>query len=409
MLLLACLLASTPYAPGIVFVPTADIGLYRLANLLLERSSEVSAAKREVELSLAQVAQSELYKNPELRLGVGNIAVPPTNPPGLNLLTQSMYYQVGLAYTLELDKRGRRQARDRHLSAAAKAGLAATLREQSLSLARSLGAAAAAELRIHTLAAPTKDAKPDNPRLELEQIRLGEARLAAEGERASALGECSRLVGLRCGAFTSPEQARSFLQGWIDGKVDGTQVARQDVESRWEVRGLDAEIAAQKEATGLAQAQLWPDLTLSVGYMHDRFTSAGHNMNAFNVGVSLPLPVFDRGQAAAQGARAAAHRLQEERERAIAGAHERIALLREALATQAKRRALITNELLPRALGVAAELEKTVSPASVGDVIVARRTLIELTLAETDSQHAAFAATLDLLSELGEPAQKTAP
>jgi cobalt-zinc-cadmium efflux system outer membrane protein len=161
---------------------------------------------------------------------------------------------------------------------------------------------------------------------------------------------------------------------------------------------LDAEQTRLRADLVLAGRAKIPDPTASVSYMHDQFEIAGNQANSLVLAVSLPLPVFDRGQVESARAKrrleatAEAHRvLSATALRALALARQRLAVL------QARARSL-DEDALPRARSLAEGMDAASrrGGASLIDVLLARRAFEELQLDRLDVAATTFKARLDV-------------
>jgi hypothetical protein len=122
----------------------------------------------------------------------------------------------------------------------------------------------------------------------------------------------------------------------------------------------------------------------------------------------LPLPLFDHGQAMAEGAEARQDRLHDLRTSIVQTSQIRQAALRDALRVQERRRDSLEQGILPRARSVIADLQKAVNNRllPLTDVIQARRTLNELFIQEADTYSDLFGRAVDLLEEIPEALEK---
>lgn len=117
-----------------------------------------------------------------------------------------------------------------------------------------------------------------------------------------------------------------------------------------------SEVAMRRAAVELAESNAVPDLTVAAGYR--RYSVPGDDVNALLVGVSIPLPVFDRNQGGIRAARSLVARSEEERRaaelrlaivlaesyRALSNAHSEYAALRETVLPGAKSAFDLTSE-----------------------------------------------------------------
>lgn len=269
------------------------------------------------------------------------------NPPELqDLLSNIPNYSVGLSLHPDLGRRGSRITHAERQSEAAEASREAAVRREALRLLRILGDLALATLRLSTdqhLAAQSRSALAlardrvrtgygpplDEARAEIELLRLEQQVAADQGDVLTAQATCAEILGMRCARFTSEEEARRFLASWTE-RADPCQAPPRDLQIglRPDLRALaNLQAGAQAEAR-LAQAQWLPDPTLRVGYMHDRFVASGNQQHSLSVSLSLPLPLFDHGQAGTQAAtvRAEALRLalSTQRQRLLALQHHHL-------------------------------------------------------------------------------------
>lgn len=117
-----------------------------------------------------------------------------------------------------------------------------------------------------------------------------------------------------------------------------------------------AEVAMRRAAVELAETKAVPDLTVGAGYR--RYSVRGDDVDALLVGVSIPLPVFDRNQGGIREARTHVARSEEERRvaelrlgialaesyRAMASAHSELTALRETVLPGARSAFETTTE-----------------------------------------------------------------
>ena len=151
---------------------------------------------------------------------------------------------------------------------------------------------------------------------------------------------------------------------------------------RPDLQALRAGEAGATAALKLAERHSIPDPTLRAGYVYDQFTAAGNQRNSVFVGLSLPLPVFDRGQGDAVVAATAAANARRARLLLEDQAGRGVATLAARGADLEARRARLRGETLPLARRVIATLDATVARggAPLPDLLLARRTLGELLL-----------------------------
>jgi cobalt-zinc-cadmium efflux system outer membrane protein len=188
------------------------------------------------------------------------------------------------------------------------------------------------------------------------------------------------------------------LERWLAPSAS----AESQLAKRPDLRALDAYVEASRADARLARAEAIPDPTLHLGYLHDRFIISGNQRNSLNVGVSIPLPVFDHGQVHQRAAQLARSGLEAEHDSRIAAARARIPVLRERLELQRERCARLTSEILPKGEAVLRDLDKAAENRliPVTDVIQARRSVGELLIEKAESCGDAYAAVLELIREI---------
>lgn len=400
------------------FVPAADLDLAALERVVRRRSASVQAAALDVDLAAAEVRQSRLYPNPSLDGSWSTIPIGETNPRSLREpLANVPSYGVGLSYTFLLGKRGPREERALAAHRGAAAALDAAARDLALSLARLLGQMATSTLRREGIRGLIDDARRsvalaesrlaasfatplDVDRLRIDLSRAEQSLLSVEADLGAARAACSSLTGAPCEGFAGSAEARGFLSRWIGAAPAAPTAARLD--ERADVRALDAYRDAAGAEARLGRAQAIPDPTVRFGYTHDRFLAAGNQQNSLNLSVSLPLPVFDHGQALAQAAEARRSRLSDQRARVIDAAEARIPALALRVASQRRRQEALAKEILPRAIGVLRDVERAAEGRllPLTDVIQARRAVSELLVEEAASYGDAFDASVELYAEL---------
>jgi outer membrane protein, heavy metal efflux system len=409
------------------FVPSADLDLATLEKIVRKRSAAVQSAALDVDVAAAEVRQSRLLPNPVLDGSWGTIPVGETNPRNLaSPLANVPNYNVGISYTFLLGKRGPREVRALAAQRGATAVLDATSRTLALSFAKLLGQLATSTLRREgvrglveasrrsvTLAESRLDASFATPidvdRLRIDLHRAEQTLVSVDSDISAALADCAALAGAPCQGFSGSAEARELLDRWI--RRASTTAHAGKLEDRADIRALGAYREAAAAEASLARAQAIPDPTVRFGYTHDRFIAAGNQRNSLNVSLSLPLPIFDHGQAAAQAAEAKKARLGEQRARALGAAEARIPALARRVVAQRKRQETLAKEILPRALNALRDVERAAENRllPLTDVIQARRAVDELLVEEADSYRDAFDATVELMAEEPPPPSSQEP
>ncbi len=398
------------------FHPSPELDIPKLVELVKTRSADVEAANLEVDLASANRHQAGLLNNPVFDFTWGTIPIGQTNPANLpKPILHVPNYNFGLSYTIPIGKvKPRSEMADAQLEGA-KADRDATTRADALELAQLLGMLATSQLRTESLRELLDGANRqlqvsesklssgfgiplDVDRLRVDVSRAEQQMLSAESDRDEALASCAALVGAPCAPFSSADEARSFLDHWINRVPRGAL----HYEDRPDLRALTAfQEAAGHEGT-LARNQGIPDPTLRLGYTHDTFTVSGSQSDSLSLSVIVPLNFVDHGQAAAEAADAKRARYGSQRARLLAATMARVPALLDRLEAQRKREQKLANDALPNARAVLKDVERTETAqlVPITELIQARRAVAELVLEQVDSYSDAFSAALELASVL---------
>jgi cobalt-zinc-cadmium efflux system outer membrane protein len=385
----------------------------KLASWLDSHSLELQAARARLAQSDADVKSSRLFQNPVLDASLANVPLGETNPPGLGFNAVAIY-GVGLSQTIELGKRGPRGAGAdlRQRSAALQVD---STQQTQLSAARyALGHALYRALRVTTLQESLGDAEgaADLEKTRYEQkalsgteydrLLLELANLKSDFEReratyAAALADCAALLGAQCDVGTGKEDDLSAAV-----PLDVSRAAGARLDSRADVKALDAESQAAQRDAQLARARAIPDVTVRLGYTHDRFVVSGDNQNTLSFGVTLPLPVFDRGQHDAARAESRALELRDMRAALLRDARADLFGLSTRKATLEKVTTALESESLPRSASVLASTQIAFDHGGVSltDLLLARRNHIALQLTLLDDRFELFAIRNELVRVL---------
>lgn len=385
-----------------------------LATLVWQHAPDVVAARREAMVAGSEITRAHLYPNPRLDLGWNTIPIGRTTPPGLqDPIGNVPNYTAGLSELFELAKRGPRQAAAAAAFEASRSQAIAVFADRFFDLLRAVGRIATAQVRV----ALSDEQVQEGARLleleraraqrgevagvfvdrsETEQARLVDARDAARTELEAERAECSALIAGPCPAFSSGDAARHFLQ---DGARAPLPTAwSSDIEERRpDLSALAQALRAADEQVTLAKRQAIPDVTLRFGYTYDTFVVAGNQRQSLGLGMEMPIPVLDHGQADLEAASAAV--ISAQRARASLKASGQATL-----ESAARERELIDarRTQLQAALGTANQVRHSMEGAaqqggmSQIEVLLARRRYQELLLEGAELEGAAYATSLKL-------------
>jgi outer membrane protein, heavy metal efflux system len=172
---------------------------------------------------------------------------------------------------------------------------------QLLDVARSVEANAADLQRI----AEKRHASGDIAALELNVTASGLARAraevkTAEAAEAAARGDLGTLLAM------AADEPMSLAGNLHDDRSSDAEGLLATVDSRPEIRALEAELREAEAEINLGKGQAWPEVTPAVRYERDQ------GDRILWAGLTVTLPVFDRGQTLRATAHARADRLRAE-------------------------------------------------------------------------------------------------
>jgi outer membrane protein, heavy metal efflux system len=418
-----CLLYAHPAtaqsAPPVLLGPADYNDEQKLAALVWNRSLDVLEARGVADTAASEVTRARLYPNPQLDLGWSTIPIGETNPPDLHdPIGNVPNYTAGISELFEVAKRGPRQAAAVAQARAARAQALSVFSTRFFLLLGGIGHIAKAQARAALLDQQLDDSrrlleldqaratKGEIAQVEVDRFQVEHARLRAERDAArsdveAARAECAAIVGVPCAAFASGAAARQFLQNGAGGDLPETW--SEDMErQRPEIAALDATLRAADEKATLARHAAIPDPTIRLGYQYDDFVAAGNQRQSLALGVQLPLPVANRGQADLQAALAAMQRARAARDSLVAA--DRVALesavrQRQLLAARIQQLAAARDQA--KALGESMEGAFRQGGASQVEVLLARRTYQELALDRTGLDADAYDAALKIREVAG--------
>jgi len=374
-----------------------------LAQLLWARSPDLVTARSKLASARSEVVRADVLPNPSLDASWNTIPVGRTNPPDLSdPLEQVPNYAVSLSMLVEIAKRGPRQRAARSGFEAAALDTYELLRQRYYDTLERIAEVAAAQVRVAALGDLVGDAhrltelqqertrRGDAPGVDADRAALEEDKYAGtlRDERqklAEGLVACGHTAGVPCRPFADAKDASAYLSR-------GIRAAPGDLDTRPDIRSLAAQQASATASLELAHNKRIPDPTFRIGYVYDQFVVAGNQRNSLMAGVSVPLPVFDRGQADALAAAASADAAGRAQALLVTQAERDAA----ALATQAEdvaaRRRALTETSLPLARRLVDTLERAVRQGgtSLSELLLARRSLGELVLDDADVELLAF-------------------
>ena len=390
----------------------------QLADWLRTHDPQIEAAQAKIEAAVAAGQQARVFPNPQLSLGLNNVALGNGNPNsgGLTAFDQTTNYSIGVGELVEIGKRGpRRAAADLRTQEAGETRVA-TLGGQVSNATATLGKLAYVVAR-HDLIATNlttartvldkehdrlvgKDMSPlDFKRLQLDTHDVEIQLQRADADVAAALATCSATLFASC----TPDGLDAGTLDIAAPLPPALPESESAVGDRPTHRAERLEEHALGQDALLADHRKIPDPTVGVAYIHDNFEAAGDLTNTFGLSVSIPLPFFDRGNHDAAAARANAHaveatdRAEIRQERGQVDAYAKTVTALQAALTR------LEKESVPQSQEI---LEKTRAAFDLGevrivDLLLAERAHRDLLLEVLDTRFDLFNARAQLRQALG--------
>ena len=391
----------------------------QLSELLWRQSPEVLDARAAFDAARSDLLRAQTYPNPNLDFTWGTIPVGRTNPPHLEEpLSNVPNYTTGIAELVELGKRGPRQkAAAADVERTQQQALAA-LSDRFFALLGRIGQIAAAQQRVAVLSElvgasqeligldRARSSKGEIAVLEFERTEVEHARLTAERdaaltEQTAAQAECSTLLAVSCPPFESGTAAHAFLSAAANAAVP-PEWSTEAAATRPDVAALAAATRAADQRATLANRRIIPDVTVRLGYTYDSFIVSGNQRNSVALGLQMPIPAFDRGQADLQTALSERARAQRTRESLLSTAPNR-------LSAAMRQRDLILERIhridsaVDKARSVSDSLREAQRAGGTSqiEVLLARRAHQELLLERSALDGDAFDISLMIRQALG--------
>lgn len=337
----------TEKIPQLLTMPAAEpLSLAKAIELALQGNPDVAAATRQLEATEGQILQGRARPNPELAYSLEDS----------RSRTRTQSWQLNLpielggkrAARVKAAEKSREQAQAQlaELRATVRANVAAayfevltaqerlTLATDSVALARSSTDTVSKRVAAGKVS-PVEESKA---RVAEAGIRVELAQAASEQRNAT-----SRLLALM-GMTNTPFAA---LEGKADSLPSVPTLADLQplISSAPSVVLARIEVDRRKALTELEQSKRVPDVTVSVGTQRSNETQR----NVLLLGVSVPLPVFDRNQGNLLEALKLEDKAQDELQGATVRLYSEVAQARERLATIAAEIAALQQDVLPGA------------------------------------------------------------
>ncbi len=388
----------------LIFAVRTHAATNSVENLSLEqalewaerRQPELAEARALIEAAAGRAEQAGKFPNPD---GMARIEQAPFS----GRTAGEAQYLAGIAQPVPL---GRRLSKARETETLERERRTSQLEVRRRELHRRVHSAFATALyQEQAFQSQSKIAGSTEKAVSMARVRadagdaLPEDVARAEMELARTKVELRRTASLReqamfslAAAIGDPSLSVRSLAGELDAtfEIPALESLAADLSSNPTAVAADAAVRVESARVDLARAQRIPDVKVEVLYRRLQ----AEKENTFDVGLSIPLPLFDRNQGRLREARA---ELQAAEARSRMTRNELSLRLREAhsqlTSALAASRALQT-EILPRADTVlrAAEARYAAGDASLNDLLPVRRDWAAMRLTYLESLRDAMQA-----------------
>jgi outer membrane protein, heavy metal efflux system len=264
--------------------------------------------------------------------------------------------------------------------------------ERVAELQRSTKALADELVRIVTVRVQGGDDSPDEmARAELETYRVEVETANVEALRRRAFIELTMAMGL-------PRLKIESLAGRLEEKLEIGRAQRllKELDETAELRLADAAIESQKATIALIEAESVPDISLDLFYRR----LEDDNIDSVDLGVSIPLGIFDRRQGDLLTANAKLNEHLFRRRRIRSELESRLRKTRVALKSALARTVTLREKVLPRAKTVliAAKARFEAGDIGLSELLFRQRDDVSLQIAYLESLRDVMVAWVEISS-----------
>ncbi len=396
----------------------APLSLVQAQQQALARNADVRTAAAQAEAAIAQVRAAREFPNPTLGLSTAKIATDGSGngtPAGNRLLDRSYDSIIALSQLVELGKRGPRResalagqraaealrddVRRLTLAAVSQAYVAALeAREESHVLA-----ASAASLRREADLAKVRLAAGDLAANDQAQIALAAGRLELDAAAARHAATTAVIVLEALLGEPAPSGATELSDSLETLPLPSAALADEaPTGTRPDVAAAEATVAKAGADLTLQEHAPVPDLTLSVQYERN----PPDQPNTAGVGLSFPLPLWNRNGGNIRAARAAQDAAQALLDKARLQAAADVATNRSAFREARERAAAYREKLRPQSASVTQTIAYAYEHggASLLELLAAERNDNDVRIATARAQADAAAASFALAAALNRSA-----
>lgn len=234
------------------------------------------------------------------------------------------------------------------------------------------------------------DALPE----ELARLEMDHANARLEANRAGSL-RVQAMLGLAA-AVGAPDLRVQKLAGRIDEAFALPAIEEMTIalDAHPSLALADAEARAGQARIDLAKAERIPDLKVELLYRR----LPGGAGSAADFGISIPLPIFDRGKSKVREAQALTQAAEARRSATAIDLRRQAQEAHASLASALARSKALRDEILPRAETVlkAVELRHELGDTALGELLLARRDWANVRLAWLESARDTLQAWVEL-------------
>ena len=398
--------------PAAVVEPKGPLTLRQALSLAMLHNPELAGASWEVRAAEARAIQASLPPNPEIGFDLESVSSPRVVESVLSLgqvifLSDKLARQKQVAL-LERDMSGWdwEARRVRVYTETTKAFIALLAAQERLALAeeivavsRKLLGVAAERVRIGK-AAPLEEMKA---KVELSRV-LADAEEARQGVLAGR-----HLLAATWGG-TSPRFARAEGRLGLGQTVVAAERVLALVEQNPEVARWATEMQRRQAVVRLERRRAIPDLTI-VGGGKREDASGESAANGFALGVSIPIPIFDRNQGGIKESRYNLAKGHQERRATLVRVLTEIAAAYRTMASSYARSTILNEQIIP-------EAQKAFDAATAGynegkftylDVLDAQRTVFDARVQQSEALAEHLAAVAEMEGLIGQSLQSIPP
>ena len=388
-------------APAASQAGMPPLTLERALRLALDNNLLLQAKQRELDAVRANEVTAGLLPNPQMT-------------PSVTTYPSPTIYEVQIAQTIELGGKRQRRLESAQAGTRAAAYDVEDARRQvalqvRLAFAAILLAQAVADqtrenlgaldqvLRLQRLRAATGDLS------ELDLLRIQQARFQLESDAADAMQNLA-LAKINLRTQVGPEQLPPGFEVSGAFALPEVSLSREELyararQNRADIRSAQATLEKAQDDYRLAQANAVPDIQPTLGYVWSPDTSGTGSL----VGVSLPLPLFNRNQGEIQRTAQEAERGRLLRDTAIIQALSDVDVAISTLRNAQVKLAALRDQYLPQAREIRdrSELAYRQGGASLLDYLDAQREFRAISLTYLNSQGGYDAAYYQLEAAIG--------